>query len=612
MNPLFTFLLLIVCATASSAQDTGYSRVKIRLKEPHHTVQALSDLGIAVDHGNYKPGEYFVADFSDRELKKVKDAGFKTETIIEDVVSYYQQQNKSLPSGYYRQTGYDTTVPPHFSLGSYGGYFTYDEMLAIFRQMHTLYPQLITEVQQVDTFRSLEGRPIYWLKITNSITAPGAAKPQALYTALHHAREPGSLSQLIFYMWYLLDNYNKNEKVKAIVDNTELYFMPCVNPDGYCYNIQTAPNTGGMWRKNRRQDDRYGMHGVDLNRNYGYEWATSDGSSPDRSDETFRGTAAFSEPETRAVQRFTNNHQFLIALNHHTYSNVLIYPWGNSNTSAQSPEQAVYLPIARLLTKYNGYQYGVSNEVLHYKINGGADDWMYGGQFADRRIFAFTPEMGTDFYTPIDKIIPDCIHTLTMNINAAALLLPFALVETTDTPVRKERSGQLHYEVSFPGFATNGTFTVSVEPLDEWMDPTNTRKVYAGYKRGQYLTDSIPYTLLPGIKSGTQVRYLLKVDNGYYTDVDTVAFYYKEIPLTVVVYPNPARDKVTIKIVPAFFYDFPISGCLYNAAGQRIRTIVPADTITELDVSDLSESVYFLKLDDSRYQLPVTKIQTGH
>ena len=50
-------------------------------------------------------------------------------------------------------------------------------------------------------------------------------------------------------MWYLLENYDSNESIKQIIDNSELYFVPCVNPDGYIYNETSEPSGGGMWRK---------------------------------------------------------------------------------------------------------------------------------------------------------------------------------------------------------------------------------------------------------------------------------------------------------------------------------------------------------------------------
>lgn len=65
-----------------------------------------------------------------------------------------------------------------------------------------------------------------------------------------HSREPQSMASLMYFMWYLLQNYGTNPEVTSLVNNREMFFVPCINPDGYEYNRQTNPNGGGMWRKN--------------------------------------------------------------------------------------------------------------------------------------------------------------------------------------------------------------------------------------------------------------------------------------------------------------------------------------------------------------------------
>lgn len=98
-----------------------------------------------------------------------------------------------------------------------------------------------------------------------------------------------------------------------------------------------------MWRKNRR-DNLDGTFGIDLNRNYGYNWGfDDDGSSPFTGDETYRGTVPFSEPETQIMRDFVNSRSFRIALNYHTFGNLLIYPWGY-DYSIYTPDSAL-LPI---------------------------------------------------------------------------------------------------------------------------------------------------------------------------------------------------------------------------------------------------------------------------
>ncbi|MFM9987408.1 M14 family metallopeptidase, partial [Flavobacterium sp.] len=290
----------------------------------------LLQLGITIDHSDVKD-DGITAEISDEELQILKVNNVKHKILIYDLAKFYEARNKAdvLERSTAMAPGVcnapNITKPTYFHLGSMGGYFTWNQMKQILDSMVLLYPNLITVKQPLSPL-SIEGREIYWVKISDNPNVD-EAEPELLYSSLHHAREAASLSQLIFYMWYLLQNYATNPDIKATVDNAELFFVPCVNPDGYVYNQSTNPNGGGMWRKNRRNNGS--NFGVDLNRNYGNNWGYDNiGSSPTSSSDTYRGTAAFSEPETQAMRNFCNARQFVTALNAHTYSNLLIYPWG--------------------------------------------------------------------------------------------------------------------------------------------------------------------------------------------------------------------------------------------------------------------------------------------
>src|SRR5690606_27290450 len=144
-------------------------------------------------------------------------------------------------------------------------------------------------------------------------------EPEALYTGVHHAREPGSMMAVLYFMYYLAEQYETNPEVRDLVDERRLFFVPVVNPDGYVVNETTDPDGGGMWRKNLR-DNGDGSFGVDVNRNYGYEWGYDDvGSSPLPGSETYRGPAPFSEPEIVALRDFLEGgRRVSMAFNYHT------------------------------------------------------------------------------------------------------------------------------------------------------------------------------------------------------------------------------------------------------------------------------------------------------
>jgi murein tripeptide amidase MpaA len=172
---------------------------------------------------------------------------------------------------------------------------------------------------------SIEGRDLWAIKVSDN---PGTdeVEPEVFYTGIHHAREPISAEVLLHTIDHLTDNYGSDPTVTDIMDGRELWFLPVMNPDGYVYNETTDPEDGGMWRKNRRNNGN-GTYGVDPNRNYGYNWGYDDvGSSPFTFHEGYRGTGPFSEPENQAVRDFTEGREFAIAMNYHSYGNLLLYP----------------------------------------------------------------------------------------------------------------------------------------------------------------------------------------------------------------------------------------------------------------------------------------------
>src|SRR5262249_42501197 len=149
-------------------------------------------------------------------------------------------------------------------------------------------------------------------------------------------------------------------------------------------------------RKNLRDNDNSGtvnsVDGVDLNRNYGYKWGIDDqGSSGLPSSGTYRGTSAFSEPETRAQRDIVVALGPKTGLSFHTYSDLLLNPWGY--TIGASPDSSKFQEWTDDMTLGNGYEAGQSPRVL-YGVNGEFNDWAYGDVVLKPRAFTWTPEVG--------------------------------------------------------------------------------------------------------------------------------------------------------------------------------------------------------------------------
>lgn len=534
MKKLFTIhLILFLVPAIYFTQVEKYYRIQL-IGKPNEIITQLSNKGVSIDHAHFS-NERIITEVSESELNLIKQTAIHFEILIEDMAKFYQERNQTASSEkvqfYSNCEQYNFSKPSHFHLGSMGGFFTLNEMYQILDSMALLYPNLITVKQAISPINSIQNRPIYYVKISDNPNSD-EPEPEVLYTALHHAREPASLSQLIFFMWYLLENYSTDPDVTFLINNTEMYFIPCVNPDGYEYNKTTNPNGGGMFRKNRRNNGD-GTYGVDLNRNYGYMWGYDNtGSSPNTSSDTYRGTGPFSEPETQAVRDFCIARQFVNALNAHTYMNLYIYPWGHI-PSYLTPDSTTFINWGKHLTREDRFLYGTADQTVNYVANGDSDDWMYGEQSSKNKIMATTPEAGSTndgFWPPSNRIIDICKTTLFQNIHFALLATNYATVNDKQDQFISS-NGFIKYTIQRLGVTGTGQFTVSLIPL-VGISSTGAPKPY-NLSVNQTITDSIAFTLSSGLTNGQKIKYILSRYNGFYTHNDTIEKVYGT-PITLI------------------------------------------------------------------------------
>jgi len=519
MKRLITLVALATIVLYTTAQQTQYSRVKITANDQQ--IIEIAKSGIDITEGILEKGEFLIMELSDRELVKIAALELDYDVLIEDVSKFYVDRNvgKSTDMNDYKGVS-EWEVPENFTFGSMSGHATFDELVVHLDNMYDLFPDLITQKESLG--QTAEGRDLWMVKISDNPTI-NETEPEVLYTSLHHAREPAGLMTNLFYMYFLLENYETDPWIKTLVDNTEMYFIPVVNPDGYVYNQSTNPSGGGMWRKNRIDNGIPGCEGVDPNRNYGYMWGLDNiGSSPDPCSATYRGESAFSELENQAVRDFCNAHEIANALNYHTYSNLLLYTWGY--TEEPCPDDAIYYAHSTLYTVDNNYTYGAGSITI-YPTNGGSDDWMYGEQNTKPKIFAYTPELGgggDGFWCSIDRIVPIAQENMIMNTLTAAFAGWYADLQVETFPLISETEGYITYDLVRLGLKDGATFTVNIEPLSELIISGPLQKTYAGMEILEAITDSVPYMLNVGTPSGTQLQFLVSIDNGQYVLKDTI------------------------------------------------------------------------------------------
>ena len=95
----------------------------------------------------------------------------------------------------------------------------------------------------------------------------GATKWNAYIGGGIHAREWISPATAMYIATYFTEMYGTDSELTAILDKVTFHIVPMQNPDGYEYSHTNER----LWRKNRR-DNGGGVYGVDLNRNFDWQW----------------------------------------------------------------------------------------------------------------------------------------------------------------------------------------------------------------------------------------------------------------------------------------------------------------------------------------------------
>lgn len=307
--------------------------------------------------------EYFIVIITNKDqIEKIKEKGFKAE------ITYYDIKEK-----FKKMTGID---PNNLELlRDFGFFFTYWEMIDTIQRLANNFPNL---VRIYDIGRSHQNRPLWCVKISDYPDS-NENEPIVFFNAATHAREPMGVSILIYFMTYLLTNYdptNSENLITWLINNREIYFVPVMNPDGYVYNSDSGGATAN-WRKNRRIIQSPYV-GVDLNRNYGYKWAYDNiGSSPNPSNEAYRGPERFSEPETRVVRDFMLSKKIRAQIDYHTYGRYNMYPWGYDTFTP--PDVRTLKEVVDSFRFYNNYSASRTGQIAKvlYTANGSSVDWEY-------------------------------------------------------------------------------------------------------------------------------------------------------------------------------------------------------------------------------------------
>ncbi|WP_156754327.1 M14 family zinc carboxypeptidase [Actinokineospora pegani] len=262
---------------------------------------------------------------------------------------------------------------------------------------------------------SWEGRDIVALEIAAAPATPNDGKATNVVMGVHHAREWPAGEHAMEWAHELVNGHKAGGATKALVGRTRNVVVPVVNVDGFATSREAEPQGDysrfdyEMKRKNCNVNDsppqlRTGTcaanpagreRGTDPNRNYAGFWGGA-GASTTWSNDTYRGSEPFSEPETRNVRWLVSNRQVTNLLTLHTYSNLVLRVPGVADVRPPLDEPA-YKALGDKMASRNGYTSQPSWAL--YDTTGSTEDWSY---FATGG-WGFTFEIGaTEFHPPFE------------------------------------------------------------------------------------------------------------------------------------------------------------------------------------------------------------------
>ncbi len=537
LSPLWTVLVGGPALVGSVAPAVALSPAaqETRLDEVQALVEVTLDLvaspnlidvrRLVLDLAWYEPASgtaWLLVDAADQAT--LAEEGWSVRVLHEDLAEFYARRAAEPTAAFTGTPSLGAWLNPTFGSGGMAGMYTWPEVESVLNQIAAAYPEIVEGPFSIG--QTLEGREILALKLSDNPDVD-EDEPEVSFDAMHHAREPMSMQTTLWYLLWCVENYGSDPLATYLVDERETWFIPVVNPDGYEYNRQTNPSGGGLWRKNRRNNGD-GTFGVDLNRNYPFQWGYDNfGSSPVTSVETYRGPSPASEPETQVMVSFIDGRDFSTALSSHSFSNVYLHPWGYDFNP--SPDVAAYDEINPLLVEDNGYEIGQASFVL-YPANGNTFDY----DSSSNGTLGWTPEIGAQsdgFWPNPARIVPLAEENLlafqrtALAAGAYLRVLGETQAEVGDGNGVLEAGESVDFVVTLRNSgrqATSGPVQVSLSstsPSATATIPSVDVTSIGPFQGASNGPQPLRLTVAPGTPEGTAIPYALAISYEGYTQV---------------------------------------------------------------------------------------------
>jgi len=310
---------------------------------------------------------------------------------IYDTYPTPRKANPPMPEQHSQRNKFTPKLSSPASAGLENNVFFQDyQPFSVIRPWMRLLSSLFTShVRLISVGTTFEGRDIPALRVgvhpTND-NEPSQPRKTILITAGLHAREWISTSTINYIAYSLISSYGKSAEVTRMLEAFDFVFVPTINPDGYVYTWETDR----LWRKNRQSTPLRYCHGLDLDRNFGYEW-DGDKRPENPCSESYGGQSAFEATEARSFADWArnetenNNVEFIGLLDLHSYSQQILYPYAFScDATPPSLENLEELAagLSKAIRVNSGHVFqtrqACEGNVAFFETGGGsALDWFY-------------------------------------------------------------------------------------------------------------------------------------------------------------------------------------------------------------------------------------------
>jgi len=231
----------------------------------------------------------------------------------------------------------------------------------------------------IEVGRTHEDRPILGLVLGEALD--DRSRPAVLLCGAHHANELVTPEPPLDAARWILE-HAREPRVARWLRSFHLVIVPLVNVDGSHRFWHVSDSDG---RTNQRRDEQateLGLteYGVDLNRNYPFQWGNVDDrfNSGDPRTPFFRGPSPGSEPEVQAMMKLGESWRFVAMVSYHAAASRLLVPYtvegarqpGPSAAWAVAPEMISAIPEEKGKKRYEA----VRNL---YPVGGTDQDWFH-------------------------------------------------------------------------------------------------------------------------------------------------------------------------------------------------------------------------------------------